>query len=509
MICYRTCCLFVYSLSIVSCTSSHSYNDNGVDDTDTIDNTVDNIDAGDTADSDTDRDTNDGVDSGADTGSDSDAVFECAEEHPERTVGLITCRDGASRGYTLFAPNFSTTTYLIDMSGRLVHEWPSEYKPGMSTYLLENGDLLRTAHKSEFGGAFTGGGVQRIAWDGTLVWDFEYLSEKHYPHHDIEPLPNGNVLILAWEIKTQAEVAAAGGVSDGDVWSEHIVEIEPTGLETGRIVWEWHLWDHLVQHNDPSKSGFGLVAEHPELLDIGTIGQDPDWIHGNAVAYNAVLDQIVINSRHLSEFWVIDHSTTAAEAAGHTGGLCGWGGDILYRWGNPKNYGADDQSKQTLFSQHDAHWIGDGLPGQGNILVFNNGDARAYSTIEEIAPPVTDEGQYPRPGWGEAFGPKEPNWTYEADPPQDFFAHRVSGAQRLPNGNTLICQGPEGTLFEVTPEGETVWKYVNPVGPGGPIKQGAQPEKNGLFRSYRYSSSYAAFADKDLIPGDNIELSTD
>jgi hypothetical protein len=431
----------------------------------------------------------------------------------EQTVGLFQNDPNAFNGSTLFAPIASTTTCLIDMNGRLVHTWASEYRPGQSAYLLENGNLLRTSHLSNVGYGASGGGVQEIAWDGTVVWEFEYRGSDYLPHHDIEPLPSGNVLMLVRELKTYAEAIAAGRnpslLSGSELWPEYIVEIEPNGLTGGDVVWEWHLWDHLIQDYDPNKANYGVVADHPELMNINfAVDGRADWIHGNAVAYNPHLDQVVISARNVHELWLIDHSTTTAEAAGHTGGDSGMGGDILYRWGNPESYGAGSASDQKLFCQHDTHWVEVGLPGEGNILIFNNGDNRPggnYSSVDEIVPPVDANGHYTLTT-SSAYGPDELVRTYAAEPPTDFYAPIISGAQRLANGNTIICSGPQGTFFEVTSEGQTVWKYVNPVNYQGPITQGDPPLYNLVFRCYRYAPDYPGLAGKDLTPGDPIEL---
>jgi hypothetical protein len=172
-----------------------------------------------------------------------------------------------------------------------------------------------------------------------------------------------------------------------------------------------------------------------------------------------------------SEIWVIDHSTTTAEAASHKGGRSGNGGDLLYRWGNPRAYRNGSKTEQQLFNQHNAHWIAPGLSGEGHILIFNNGSGRPggpYSSVDEIVPPVDPQGQYIRSRRG-PYGPDKPVWTYTAPKKSDFYSFFISGAQRLPNGNTLICTGASGTVFEVTLEKEVVWKYINPVkgGPGG------------------------------------------
>ena len=418
-------------------------------------------------------------------------------------------------GYTLFAPLRSTTTYLVDLEGKVAHQWESETPPGQSVYLLEDGSLLRTGRGGEdtgFHGGGEGGRVTRIAPDGAVVWDFVYADEHHQAHHDIEPMPNGNVLILAWERKSEEEAIAAGRdprlITAEEMWPDHVVEIEPILPDGGKVVWEWHVWDHLVQDFDPERANWGDVAAHPELLDInvdaerkpqseeeeseelrhlralGYLGEEPeeeedeprngrprgmgaDWNHTNSIDYHPELDRILLSVRQQSEIWIIDHSTTTEQAAGHTGGRAGRGGDLLYRWGNPANYRRGTAADRQLFVQHDARWIEPGLPGAGHVLLFNNGeprDERAWSSIDELVlPPLRDgeHGDYLR-GDDTAFGPARPTWRYAAARPADFFSSHISGAQRLSNGHTLICSGETGRVFEVTPSGETVWEYENP-----------------------------------------------
>ena len=182
-----------------------------------------------------------------------------------------------------------------------------------------------------------------------------------------------------------------------------------------------------------------------------------------------------MSTPEFNEIWVIDHGTTKAEAAGHSGGRRGKGGDLLYRWGNPAVYRGGGIADGRLFFQHNAHWIPTGLPGAGHLLIFNNGRGRPggeYSSVDELVLPLDENGLYAREN-GKAWGPPGPVWSYSAPKPSDFFSSFISGAHRLPNGNTQVCSGANGTIFEVTPEKEIVWKYLNPArggfgGPGGP-----------------------------------------
>lgn len=436
----------------------------------------------------------------------------------QRTVGLF--QNDASQsfnGYTLFAPMRSNTTYLINNEGRLVHAWQSNYPPGQSTYLLENGHLLRTGAVGNriFTSGGAGGRVQEYDWNGNLLWDFGYSSDQYLQHHDVGHLPNGNVLLIAWELKSSGEATAAGRkptlVTNAGLWPDKIIEVNPQGATGGEIVWEWHAWDHLIQDGDATQSNFGIVADHPELIDLNfSTNNNPDWLHINSVNYNPELDQIILSIHNLNEIWIIDHSTTKAEAASHSGGKYGKGGDLLYRWGNPQAYQKGTASQQKLFGQHDAQWIEPGLPGAGRLLVFNNGTTRRYSSVDEIIQPVDVNGNYTR-ATGSAFGPDAATWSYVASNPTDFYAMNVSGAQRLLNGNTLICDGPHGIFFEVTAAKAVVWKYINPVVASGPLTQGTpipagqQGQENTVFRAYRYAPEYPAFAGKNLTPGDPIE----
>ncbi len=435
----------------------------------------------------------------------------------QQTVGLFLNEDDSFEGYTLFAPLRSTTTYLIDNEGLLVHSWEGTRSPGASVYLLENGNLLRTfaINPSDFPAGGGGGGFEEVDWDGTVVYSYDYASETYFQHHDVQYLPSGNVLLIAWELKSAAEALAAGRnpsfLVDDELWPDHIVELETA---TGSVVWEWHLWDHLVQDFDPTKDHWGVVADHPERVNINFLqgAGSADWTHTNSVAYNEALDQILLSVHNFHEIWIIDHSTTTAEAAGSTGGNSGQGGDLLYRWGNPRSYGAGSVSDQQLFGQHNAHWIESSLPGAGNILLFNNGVGRLYSSVDEISPPTPDdEGNYPLEV-GNAYGPSSATWVYTAPDPTDFYSSHISGAGRLPNGNTLICSGTNGTFFEVTPSGETVWLYVNPVVDDVPLTQGEPIPQiqgsylNSVFRSERYAPDFEGFSGHTLVGGAPIEI---
>jgi len=431
---------------------------------------------------------------------------------PPRTMGLIF-RDSTatSPGYTLFQPQYYNVAYLIDIDGMLVHSWTGRYNPGSSVYLCENGFLLRTCAINNYFGVL-GGRVELVDWDGNVVWSYNYSNYNVCQHHDAIMLPNGNILMIASERKTRSEAIATGRnpekLTENFLYPDHLVEIDP---DNNDIVWEWHLWDHLIQDYDSTKANYGDPREHPELVDINFTPNGPqaDWIHSNAVAYNPELDQVIVSSRHLSELWVIDHSTTGEEARGHSGGRYGKGGDLLYRWGNPRSYRREGAIPQTLFYQHDAQWIALGLAGAGNILVFNNGTGRnlaMYSSVDEFVPPMDSLGFY-HLGEDSAYGPNAPVWQYTATPRESLYSPFMSGCQRLPNGNTLICNAITGTFLEVTPDSRLVWKYINPVTNQGPQEQGQVLPRgsNQVFKVRRYPPDYPGLAGRNLDPIGPIE----
>jgi hypothetical protein len=443
------------------------------------------------------------------------------------TVGLMRNDAGAWPGYTLVSPKHYTSTYLINNDGEVVHTWTgSKYEPGQSSYLLENGNLIRAAMTK--GPLSTGGGeggrIEEYDWDGNLVWELDFSTDRYMQHHDFVPLSNGNILLLAVEKRTYDEAVSAGLnpekldpeiIKLGYILPDSVYEIKPVMPSGGSIVWEWHVWDHLIQDFSAAKNNYGNVADHPELVDPNGGGAriPTFWNHMNSIAFNEDLNQILLSVRGNSEIWIIDHSTTTKESAGHTGGKYGKGGDLLYRWGNPSQYRAGTQGNEKLYQQHNATWIPSGFPGSGDIMVFNNGLSRKYSTVDQWTPPIKTDGSYELNA-GSAFGPADFSWRYQADPPSSLYDEAISGAQRLPNGNTLIDSGTHGRFIEVTPSGETVWEYVNPVVKTGPLGRTEEipsdPAREGeflnaCFRVLRYGLDYPAFNGKNLTPAGTIE----
>lgn len=431
------------------------------------------------------------------------------ESSAQQTVGVFINKPEAFDGYTLFTPENSKETFLIDNCGEKVHSWISRYVPGNACYLMEDGTLLRLGRPPK--GSGEDGNVEMIDWNGNVIW--EYAPNQNYGlhHHDMELLPNGNILLIVRDAIKKAEVIAAGGsTTRAIIFSEQILEVKPniiTGATT--VVWHWRAWDHIIQDVDPTKPNYGVISEHPERIDVNYKDlNNADWLHMNGVDYNEEFDQIIMSVRGFSELWIIDHSTTTDEASGSVEGVYGKGGDLLYRWGNPQTYDQGTSFDQKFFDQHDTHWIPNSLVDAGKILLFNNrvgaSQGNKYSTVNTVETPVDNNGFYSYNGG--AYGPADFDWTYTAPNPTDFYADILSGAQRLPNGNTLICAGDGGRFFEIDQQENIVWEYISPIDELGPITQNTGIRDNNVFRCTRYARDFKGFRCKALEPKGYIEI---
>ncbi len=454
------------------------------------------------------------------------AQFAPGQDH---TFGLFLNNAAkASPGYLLLPPIHNGYTYLIDNNGQVVHSWNGgNSEPGRMAYLLTNGHLLRSDSLPGQGppiGGGDGGRFREFDWDGNVLWTYQYATSTYALHHDFKRLPNGNIIALMVEVKSPAQMAAAGfrpdilqPGGDGNLAPDAVVEIQPIYPSGGQIVWEWHVWDHLVQSYDSAKSNYGTPAAHPELVDPNSSYPTKIaafWNHMNGIDYNADLDQIMLSVRGNSEVWIIDHSTTKAEAASHSGGRYGNGGDLLYRWGNPSMYGAGKAADEIFYQQHDTQWVAKGLPGAGNVLIMNNGVKRPagnYSSVDEFVPSVDSNGNY-SPAGGSAYAPQKLAWTYAGSGTEQYYEPDIAGAERMANGNTLICYGTHGVIEEVTSAGEIVWKYVNPVVQTGPLAQGQTPSldaknenMNSVFKVRKYAPDFPGLVGRDLTPKGPLE----
>mmetsp|Transcript_65744 Transcript_65744/g.183099 ORF Transcript_65744/g.183099 Transcript_65744/m.183099 type:complete len:513 (+) Transcript_65744:69-1607(+) len=499
-------------------------------------------------------------------------MFSCVSkvDMKDRTVGVVHLAAGkAFAGLTLF--NQGVETFLIDEDGRAINTWRSK-RTVFASYLLPNGHLVRDGNDSDLATTFNAGGaagyIEEVTWENELVWSFAALPYSRYlTHHDIEPMPNGHVLVLLWERRTKEECIRAGRKSeflpDDEVWDQMVWELAPNGRGGADVVWQWSLFDHLVQDADPSKENFGQIHAHPELFDInacppggklgcrnqGLVGPrgrlsdtapdsadkitgfcqprssfgatgtgEKDWSHCNGLCYDAHRDQIIQSFNIHSEILIIDHSTTTDEARGHSGGRYGRGGDFLFRWGNPSNYRCGTRTDQMLYNQHSCRLGRVNESGfSTSVLVFNNGRVpdRHWSSVDELELPeeVPGSGIYTLPAPGMAFGPEKFTWSYGPRVGRlgSFYCTHISCCERLDNGNTLVVQGPQGIITEVTPSGEEVWRYVVPVSSGSKAKavcitrQGDErvlPSDLSftLFQVKKYPLSYAPFVERGITP---------
>ena len=382
-------------------------------------------------------------------------------------------------GFALYNSQGSNTTYLIDENQNIAHSWNLNTECNYAVLLKDNGNLIRGTkyNNNILGGAAEGGRVQEIAPDGSIVWDYIYSDANHLSHHDIT-LIGDNVLLTAWEVKTISELDAYGyNNATSNKWPTHFIELAPDGNGGANIVWEWYIWDHLCQDIDPNKPNYvANISDHPELIDINMIqssggpggggpggggpgGNNGDWFHVNGVDYNEELDQIVFSSRHASEIYIIDHSTTTAEAATSSGGNSGMGGDILYRWGNPSNYGMS--GPQIIPSAvHDSRWIpNDGRPNSGFLQVFNNSAmGNGQSSVDGIKTPIDSTTGYTYTRIpGQPFEPLSYTTRYECA----YSANGQSASDRMSNGNIFINasggQGGAGVMYEVDSLENIIW----------------------------------------------------
>ena len=379
--------------------------------------------------------------------------------------GLILYSNSLGVGYS--------NTYLMNNNYLYINTW--DHLGGVIGIPHLNTDrsiiVQSRSQDHSFGNSHgpVGGVFEKLDWAGNILWNYSFYSDLFHPHHDFEVLPNGNILALVWEKKSLQEAQNYGRINIiNGMWPLMIVEIQPVVPDSGIIVWEWHLWDHLIQNTDSNYPNYGVVSDHPELININigefTNPNGGDWLHSNAIAYNQQLEQIVFSSRHFDEIFIIDHSTTTQEAASHDGGNSNKGGDILYRWGNPINYGRGTSDNQMLNAQHGVHWIHSQMPGNGNLIIYNNNptdttgqdNTVGNSSVVEITPPINSGGTYDIAP-DSAFGPNNYCWAYGGD--STFFSHFQSGAYRLQNGNTFVTVAQEKYIFEIDSQGDIVWDY--------------------------------------------------
>ena len=365
--------------------------------------------------------------------------------------------------YTLYSVAGTNKAFLIDTNNNVYKTWTmaANKKTNFSSYLIPGDTLVRTVSYTGnlIHNFYISGEVQKVDWNNNVVWDFIYSTDSTVLHHDIHPLPNGNVLMIALDVKTASQGTQLGASVSIFRYSDKIIEVHQTGPTTGTIVWEWKLWDHLCQDYDPAKNNYvSSISQNPQLININ-YKNSSDFFHMNGLDYNAALDQITFSSYMFSEIFIIDHSTTTTEAAGHTGGNSGHGGDIIYRWGNPAAYETNGPIDFNVV--HNAHWLSSDDPYYPNYLCgFNNkGGAGGHSCVDVFCPPY--DGYNYSKTQGQAFAPATYAWRYTAS-----CQSQVEGsAQQLPNGNSLVSLTTCTSIIEVNHNGTMLWSFH----PGGEV----------------------------------------
>lgn len=440
----------------------------------------------------------------------------------QNTVGLLSYQPWKSYdGYNLVYPHNQPHVYLLDNCGEIVHRWDDEqnFRPGNTAYITEEGNLIKTKRPSDISQfeIWAGGGGQIVEmrdWDNNLIWSFDMNSDTQRPHHDIEVMPNGNILMIVWEQIGYDEVVSLGRdtslLANGEMWPDMIIEYSP---EVDSIVWQWRAWDHLIQDVDPNLPNYGVIADNPGRININydqNVGK-ADWMHCNAIDFDPMNNHIILSVPTFHEFWIIDHSTSTEQAASSQGGFGGKGGDLLYRWGNPAAYNQGTSEDQQLFYQHDVHYMIDYLdpwhPHYGKIGLFNNRIGDDFSAVSIITPAFDmylnefelQDGKY-------LPATTDVNVTHPN--PQAIYSTGLSSFQVLNNDNFLISSGRWGYTAEITPENEVVWEYKTPT--NGPMIA-SQGDTLGLnnnltFRFKRLPLDYVAFDGKDLTPQGYLEM---
>ena len=444
-------------------------------------------------------------------------------------------------GYTLFGSG--GTTYLIDMEGHVIHSW----KIGTNPRFTEGGTLLDAV-----GGDPSNSNVwKELDWSGNVVWTYTEKRTGYSPHHDFVKIYNpilkdSTFMYIANKSYTNAQCLAKGASlanNSGKAYSGVQLDVVVEVNRAGKVIWEWAFFDHVVQDYDATITAtYGVIKNTPGRININMTGNPlkSDWLHCNSMDYNETLDQVVINSVH-GEFYVIDHGNTFLpnDSAGSVALAASSKGDFLYRFGDPAKYAqgtspsfSSNPEKTTAGTKqiggaHDIQWIKPGLPGEGNFLVFNNGqnlfELTPQSYIFEINPYLNSSkattSAYVNPPLAKYDTVSSPDnnlmkekkyisrqveWRYSSKNNTSFYSTIGSSAQRLPNGNTLVCAMNSGHFFEVCPaDTSIVWEYINPFTRSGikKIKTDTYPTDNAAFRAYRYDATHPALVGHDLIPG--------
>jgi hypothetical protein len=371
-------------------------------------------------------------------------------------------------GYTLISAG-GDPAFLIDMNNTVIHTWSLL---GFPAKLLPGGSIIGGI---EFNNMDEFHSIAQENWEGDIVWEFQNWSNgwsRH--HHDFERegnpvgyyapgqeyVDNGTTLVLARSTLINRSINLIMPLDD-DV----IYEVDWEGNLTGFV---WHANEHFNEMGFTLWAKLGIYHQIMPYLFRSTF---QGWLHINSISElgeNHWYDEgdsrfnprnIILDSRQASFMAIIDRNT----------------GKIVWRIGPDYSKATEAGKKLSpIIGMHNAHMIPKGLPGEGNILVFDNG---GYSGYGLLGVPIRYLRFYSRVI---EFNPVTYDvvWEYEKKDTPRFYSDRISGAQRLPNGNTLICEGSRGRIFEVTPEKTIVWEYIYPGSEGNFTN-------NDVYRAYR------------------------
>ena len=366
------------------------------------------------------------------------AIFEPIPELSENVI-LYTPKK-MDENLVFMIENGGRAAYLVDKTGTKIRQWSFDLNLGNDLELLPDGGVMglfkpETLPPFNFGGY--GGVLRRYDNAYNLVWEYALHTEDELLHHDFSILPNGNVIVLVWERISAAEAVAHGVDRTTDLFAEKIIEIDPS---TNSVVWQWRSWEHGVQDVNPDALNYGDLSTNFDKINLNYDQRaNGDIMHANALAYDADRDLIYMSVNFFSEVWVIDHSISTQLAQTSAG-------DLKYRFGNPSAY--NGTGTRLFYNNHHPNFIDPSYGAVGDMMVFNNGTPQEQSVVFELDLPDTFVAN------GALVLPTVV-WTYEHP---DLYFNLISGAVRLPNGNTLICEGDWG-YWEVTPDKEVVWQY--------------------------------------------------
>lgn len=374
----------------------------------------------------------------------------------------------------------SSKTCLLGPDGAVVQTWSGVGSP-YAAFLTDSATVLYGT------GSGTGPGapyksIAEVAWDGTSknnTWTWTSPTTGTL-HHAFATMPNGHWLAIGYEYLTNAQIMSAMGVSSlsytGTAYNEHVLEYDPA---TKTVVWEWDAKKHFSATANPHKINVTKWSSGSSGPGGGSSG---DVLHFNSVAYDPVRDVVLVSAHMLNEILVIDHSTTTAQAATDAGGNFKKGGQILFRWGAPTNYGGTGSTICNVV--HGGNVVPKGYANEGNYLFFCNSDngvlnssAKGISAAYEIQPVVADTGFVLS------------NGTYGATVAFNFFksGYTSSGnfgfVQALPNGNRFVSFSKSGKMAEIS-EGAIVLEY-----------SGASSER---FRASRYPLTYKGLSKSSI-----------